>query len=72
MIKRFDFVCTECSYKEEQWVDSGETLSTCSLCGHTSKRIISAVPTQFKGYGFPGADDKWARDHEKAAKKSLP
>lgn len=72
MLMRFDFLCTECSSKEEQWVDSSETLSTCTLCGHTSKRVISPIPTKFNGVGWPDADDRWARDHEKAAKKPLP
>jgi len=69
MLKRFDFKCTECSNIDERWVDSSESMSTCVDCGHTSKRIISPVSTKFKGFGWPDADDKWARDHEKAAKK---
>lgn len=67
MIRRYDFKCTECNYIDEQWIESFETLSTCSECGNTSKRIISPVSTKFKGFGWPDADDKWARDHEKAA-----
>jgi putative FmdB family regulatory protein len=70
MIRRYDFRCAECDLVEEQWVDSSEHLSTCNACGHTSKRIISPVSTQFKGFGFPGADDKWARDHERASRKN--
>ena len=70
MIRRYDFRCTECDLVEEQWVDSSEKLSTCISCGHTSKRIISPVSTQFKCFGFPDADDKWARDHERAARKN--
>jgi putative FmdB family regulatory protein len=70
MIRRYDFRCTTCDVVEEQWVDSSEQLSTCHSCGHASKRIISPVSTQFKGFGFPGADDKWARDHERAARKN--
>lgn len=69
MIRRYDFRCTECDLVEEQWVDSQEMLSTCISCGHTSKRIISPVSTKFNGFGWPDADDKWARDHERAAKK---
>lgn len=70
MIRRYDFRCTECDQVEEQWVDSNETLSTCISCGHTSKRIISPVSTKFNGFGWPDADDKWARGHERAARKN--
>ena len=69
MLKRFDFKCTECSNVDERWVESSEYLSTCVDCGNTSKRIISPVQSQFKGFGWPDSDDKWARDHERAAKK---
>ena len=69
MLRRFDFKCTECDYIEEQWVDSADEFATCTECGHTAKRIISPVRTKFKGMGWPDADDKWAKDHEKAARK---
>ena len=69
MIRRYDFKCTECNHIEERWVDHLDQLSTCLECGHTSKRIISPVSTKCNGFGWPDADDKWARDHERAAKK---
>ena len=69
MIRRYDYKCTVCSHIEEQWVDSSEGLSTCLECGETAQRIISPVSTKFKGFGWPDADDKWARDHERAASK---
>ena len=69
MLRRYDFRCTKCNSLEEHWVDSSESLSTCDLCGHTSKRIISPISTKFEGVGWPDADDKWARDHERAAKR---
>ena len=69
MIRRFDFKCTTCNHIEEQWVDSEDEFATCPECGDTARRIISPISTKFKGYGWPGADDKWARDHEKAARK---
>lgn len=68
MLRRYDFKCTECNHIEEQWVDSNDEFSTCLECGNTSKRIISPVSTKFKGWGWPDSDDKWARDHERAAK----
>lgn len=69
MLKRFDFRCTACNHIEEQWVDSEEKLVTCYECGHTAVRIISPVRTHYKGSGWPDADDKWAKDHERAARK---
>jgi len=69
VIRRYDFKCTECNLIEEHWVESSETFTTCYDCGETAKRIISPVSTKFKGFGWPDADDKWARDHEKAARK---
>jgi len=69
VIRRYDFKCTECSHIEEQWVDSSDSFTTCLECGNTAQRIISNVSSHFKGWGWPDADDKWARDHEKAARK---
>jgi putative FmdB family regulatory protein len=69
MIKRFDFKCTNCQHIEEQWVDANDAFATCPECGDTAQRIISPIRTKFKGWGWPDADDKWARDHERAAKK---
>ena len=69
MLRRFDFKCTHCSLIEEQWVDHLDQYATCPDCGNTAQRIISPVQTQFKGVGWPDADDKWARDHERAARK---
>lgn len=69
MIRRYDFKCTECHHVEEQWVDSSGSSTTCPKCGEKAKRIISPISTKFEGFGWPDADDKWARDHERAAKK---
>jgi putative FmdB family regulatory protein len=68
MIRRFDFKCTHCQHIEEQWVDSSDEFATCPECGDTAQRIISSVRTHFKGTGWPDADDRWAKDHERAAK----
>ena len=69
MIRRYDFKCSECNCIEEQWVDHNDKFATCPECGETAERIIALVRTQFKGVGWPDADDKWAKDHEKAARK---
>ena len=69
MFRRYDFRCTECNHTEEQWVDSKEQYATCPECGETAQRIISSIRTHFKGVGWPDADDRWAKDHERAARK---
>ena len=69
MIKRFDFKCTECHHIDEYWVESEDRFVSCVECGETAQRIISSVSSHFKGFGWPDADDKWARDHERAANK---
>lgn len=69
MLKRFDFKCTECGCIDEHWVSSDESLRTCLECGHTAVRIISPIRTHYKGTGWPDADDRWAKDHERAALK---
>lgn len=69
MIRRYDFKCTECEHIEEKWVEPDDRFSTCLECGHTSQRIISPIRTHFKGFGWVDADAKWAKDHERAAKK---
>jgi putative FmdB family regulatory protein len=69
MYRRYDFKCTQCDTIEEQWVDHTDNFTTCNTCGETARRIISPVSTKFVGIGWPDADDKWARDHEKAARK---
>lgn len=72
MFKRFDFKCLSCSHISEQWVDSPDESVECPKCWGKTQRIISPISTKFKGVGWPDADDKWARDHERAAKKSHP
>lgn len=68
MKRLFDFTC-EKGHTEEQFIDSEIKESTCTKCGSISKRIISG--TSFKlDHTFPGANMKWARDHERAAKRN--
>jgi putative FmdB family regulatory protein len=70
MLRRYNYRCIKCDTVEEHWVDSSETgFVTCRECGDTAQRIISPVRTHFKGTGWPDADDAWAKDHERAAKK---
>lgn len=69
MLRRYDFKCTECKYIQEQWVENITKSTTCSECGYPTQRIISPVSTKFEGFGWPDADDKWAKDHERSAKR---
>lgn len=72
MIKVYDFRCN-CGHIFEQFVAEGVETSRCG-CGANAVRIASATKCILNGAdpGFPGAHDKWAKDHEKAAKKSAP
>lgn len=63
----FDFTCQN-NHTTEHFTLSTQREIICPVCGHTAQRITSPVKSIFKGSGFPDADDKWAREHEKAAK----
>jgi putative FmdB family regulatory protein len=69
MLRRYDYKCISCGLLEEHWVTSSDKYTTCRDCGDTAMRIISPISTKFEGVGWPDADDKWARDHESAARK---
>jgi predicted nucleic acid-binding Zn ribbon protein len=62
----FDFSCDN-HHITEHFVTSNTKEVTCPECALTAKRIISPVPTIFKGHGWPDKDLKWAKDHEKGA-----
>lgn len=70
MIKVYDFRCSN-GHHFEQFVDERTETSRCG-CGANGKRIQSATKCILNGAdaGFPGAAMKWAKDHEKAARKS--
>jgi len=69
MLRRYDFKCTACALVQEHWVESGDNFTTCETCGETAVRIISPIQTHFVGHGWPDKDDRWAKDHERAAQK---
>lgn len=70
MKRRYDFQCTDCDSVFEEWVDSDVYSTSCTNCGgNETKRIISAVPTQFKGDGWCRRNDNWAKEHERAARR---
>ena len=62
----FDFTCSN-GHTTEQFVNSDTRETLCTVCGHQSQRVISPISTIFKGHGWPDKDDRWSRDHEKAA-----
>ena len=68
MRRIYDVRCTSCSEVSEVFGRATDEFR-CGACDAPAKRIISPVRTHFDGTdpGFPGAHDKWARDHEKAA-----
>ena len=67
--KIFDARCTECNTVFEVF-DYLDAPVGCS-CGAVAKRIISPVRCKLDGTSgdFPGAAIKWAREHERAARK---
>ena len=67
----FDFQCTSCTRKSEQFIDSSITQISCS-CGNVMHRTISTPRITLDGTdpGFPTAYDRWATQHEKAGRPS--
>lgn len=65
----FDFRCPD-GHTKERNVPSDTRTVTCDTCGKDAQRIISGGFVKLPGWdpGYPGAYDKWARDHEKRAK----
>lgn len=62
----FDFTCPN-GHTTEHLVSSDTRQLLCPVCGQIAKRITSPVSSVFKGTGFPTADDKWAKEHERLA-----
>ena len=65
----FDFKCPS-GHTTESLVDTGVFEAPCKTCTETAARQISAPKAMLDGTSghFPGAADKWARQHEKGAK----
>lgn len=66
----FDFKCPS-GHVSEKNVPSSTRSAPCLQCGADAVRIISGTSVSLPGWdpGYPGAYDKWARDHERNAKK---
>lgn len=67
MLILFDFECEICDHVFEALVDREVKETDCPECGRNAVRKISPVRSKLDGTdpGFPGAYDKWARDHIK-------
>jgi putative FmdB family regulatory protein len=72
MRKLFDFTCDSCGHTHERLVDDTCHTDPCPKCDGVARRIISPVRCKLDGTdpSFPGAYDKWARDHERWAKQA--
>lgn len=70
MLRRFDFQC-ENGHVTEHFVKNTIRETECPECGQPSRRLISPVASKLDGTSgdFPGEALKWAKRHEKAARK---
>ena len=49
----YEYECTECSERSELLVSHGDSSEkTCSVCGGSLRKLISAPSFQFKGSGW--------------------
>lgn len=64
----FDFKCPT-GHVTESLVDAAIFKAPCKICSETAARQISAPKAMLDGTSghFPGAADKWARQHERGA-----
>ena len=62
-----DVFCKSCNTRNEVWMENKERVAPCPRCGALADRKISAVTAKLDS-SFPGWKQKWARQHEKAAK----
>lgn len=69
MLKIFDVRCSE-GHVTEDWVESREGTTTCSVCGSVAKPIYTPIAFHLDGASghFPTATDRWIKDREKGAK----
>lgn len=69
MRKIFDIRCPE-GHVTEAFGYSDDTFR-CGECGQEAKRIISPIRCKLEGVSgdFPGEAMKWAKRHERAAKR---
>lgn len=65
----YDFQCVD-FHKFEALVEPDIESTTCPTCGLRSTRLISTPTIKLNGWSmhFPTAADKWANQHEEAAR----
>lgn len=70
MLILYDFNCQDCGHTQEALVPRDTDAHVCEVCQGNMTRLISPVRCRLDGTdpGFPGAHDKWARQHEQAGK----
>lgn len=69
MIRVFDFECNV-GHLEEVFCDDKTTQIECPICGSVANRLVSKPNFKLDGItgSFPTAADKWANNHEQAAR----
>jgi len=61
----YDFKCPQ-GHQFESLESTSQALPECPECFQESTRVISPVKCKLDPLSFPGAGDKWIREHEKA------
>lgn len=72
MLILYDFKCNQCGDVKEILCPRGTDKLLCDICLGDRVRVISPVRGYCDGTdpGFPGAYDKWGRDHAKRGGES--
>lgn len=70
MRRIYDVRCTSCNEITEAFGRESDDFR-CGACDSPAKRIVSPVRCKLEGTSgdFPGAAMKWAKQHERAARK---
>jgi hypothetical protein len=65
----YDFACGH-GHSFEKLVRQDETTVPCIVCNNPSSRKLATPTINLEGWSlsFPTAADRWARNHEEAAK----
>lgn len=67
-LRIFDFKC-ENNHITEKLIQPDIKEIECPVCGLTALKVISPIAFHLDGCdpGFPGAYDRWAKDHKQRA-----
>ena len=69
MLTIYDYRCDSTEEIFERLVERGTDVVFCN-CGNPAKRLISPVRCKLD-HSFPGEGIKWAKTHEKEAKRGM-